>query len=412
MKKSFNLLRTIKIEITDLLDVKDKLSIIKTIEDSQRVFDLFVKLGNLYKSTSYQTLHKHGYDDAKLLSPDLPTAILQQIAKNALSSLKSWNSNVLRINQKRKRYNSKTVKYNLNRNIKPLVSKWEYSGDRHKGSYPINKLSLSRRGNLTTFSSCDRRIKILHDIPEWFKSKYPDAILQAGNIIYNSGKYYLNLVYKIKLINNQTDNKIIGIDRGINTVIALSDGMIDLSDDILKIKSRYLYNRSRYQQKGTRSAKRKLKKLAGKEKRFMSDINHCLTKRLSNDVTVGIYVLEDLTGIREAEKKSKEFNRLLSNWSFFQFAFLLEYKCMSNGIEVKYVDPRYTSQKCNVCNNINPRSRNRDKFTCVSCNHTDHADINAAKNIKDNYILGRFQPSNRNGLTKSVTIPSPCGLGS
>jgi putative transposase len=47
------------------------------------------------------------------------------------------------------------------------------------------------------------------------------------------------------------------------------------------------------------------------------------------------------------------------------------------------VDPRHTSQMCSACGHVAPENRRRQAvFSCVACGHTDHADINAAKNIR------------------------------
>ncbi len=139
------------------------------------------------------------------------------------------------------------------------------------------------------------------------------------------------------------------------------------------------------QQVGTSSAKRKLKKLAGKEKRFMQDFNHVVSKKLADNPDVSCYVLENLKGIRK-QRKGKKINSWLSNWSYFQFQNFLEYKCAMQQIKIAYVDPRYTSQKCNQCGMINKNNRQKSKYVC-SCGYTNHADINAALNIRDNYAL-------------------------
>jgi len=386
-------MRTIKINVTSLLSDDDKASIRCTITDCSKVFALFALLGNRHKSTSYQRMHKYGYDVAVDMVPNLPTAIVQQTAKNALASVKSWNSNIYHINQRRDKHNAKAELYG--RKVKPIAHKWEYSGQRHAASYPINMLSLSRRGSLTTFSSNNHRIRILHDIPQWFADRYPSAKLQAGTVIYEQNKYYINLVYRIDITTTPKGDDTVGLDRGINTVIASSRDEHEDGKHILNVKSRYLYNRKQLQQKGTRSAKRRLKKQSGREKRFMLDENHCISKRLANDETVKVYVLEDLTGIRKNEAGNKERNRLLSNWSFCQLESMIEYKCFVRGIAVEYVDPRYTSQKCSACKRTDKASRNKAIYSCIHCGHTEHADTNAAKNIRDNYLLGRFQPSNR-----------------
>lgn len=52
------------------------------------------------------------------------------------------------------------------------------------------------------------------------------------------------------------------------------------------------------------------------------------------------------------------------------------------GTHVITVNPAYTSQMCNVCKVVDRKSRESQAvFRCTSCGHTEHADVNAAKNI-------------------------------
>ncbi len=80
------------------------------------------------------------------------------------------------------------------------------------------------------------------------------------------------------------------------------------------------------QSKGTPSARRKLKKIAGRERRFVSDINHRLSKAIAES-DYKVFVLEDLHKMTN-RKKGRKFNRKLGNWSFGQFGSFLEYKLM------------------------------------------------------------------------------------
>ena len=75
-------IRTIKIEISELLSDEQKHDIDITIEDAFKVSELFTKLGIEHKSTSYMTMHKYGYDVAKQMCPNLNTALLQQMNLN------------------------------------------------------------------------------------------------------------------------------------------------------------------------------------------------------------------------------------------------------------------------------------------------------------------------------------------
>jgi len=379
--------RTIKVKLT--LTNNQQKAIIPSMENATVIFDLFAKLACEHKSCSYTTLHKHGYATAKEVCPDLPTAYIQAVGKSACSSVKSWNSN----NKKNK--------------------KWKFKGYKQKQSLPLNKLTLSRRGKLTTISSNDKRIRVFHDIPQWFVDRYQINTneIQAGQLCYTNSEFWLCLVYDVKSPEKTKGTKVVGVDRGLYNFCSSSDGNNISSKPVTAVKRRYQYNRKKLQQKGTRSAKRKLKALSGREKRFMLDFNHVVSKSMANNQNVGTYVLEDLKEIR-SKRKGKKLNSWLSNWSFFQFQSLLEYKCSFNGIEIAYVDPRYTSQKCNQCGIINKSNRNKSKYIC-SCGYSNHSDINAALNIRDNYVLScnrnrSFQETNSDE-NFSVTIPTTCG---
>ena len=72
---------------------------------------------------------------------------------------------------------------------------------------------------------------------------------------------------------------------------------------------------------------------------------------------------------------------------FHQLDLFLTYKAERIGREVVHVNARYTSQKCSCCKSIDKTHRAKFKYLCKRCGHQLHADLNAAINIKDNYIL-------------------------
>ena len=56
-------------------------------------------------------------------------------------------------------------------------------------------------------------------------------------------------------------------------------------------------------------------------------------------------------------------------------------------LSVSITPASYTSQSCNVCGYIDKLNRpNQHTFRCKNCGHTDNADFNAAKNIRDRII--------------------------
>lgn len=352
--------RTISVDITDSLTNEQINDVKRTADMCKIVFEVFRDLCIEHKSTAYFTLHKFGYEKAKRLCPNLPSSILQSAAKLACSCVKSFNSN----NKK---------------------NKWNYVGKMKSCFYSLDATTLSKRGDLYSFSTCNKRIRILLPMQDWFTDKYKINKLQAGKIIVINKKVKLNLVFNVEPAKCNSNN-VVGIDRGIYNLVATSDGMLYSAKEIRAAKRRFQHNRKTLQQKGTRSAKKRLKAMSGREKRFMSSVNHFVTKQLAENLDVGVYAIEDLKGIRK-QRYGKTLNKWLSNWSYFQFETYLKYKCEINNIKVEKVDPRYTSQKCSVCGSIIKQSRKGNHFKCKHCGYEDHADINAAKNIRKNYLL-------------------------
>lgn len=85
--------------------------------------------------------------------------------------------------------------------------------------------------------------------------------------------------------------------------------------------------------------------------------------------------MEDLKGI------SKD-SLFLKNWTYYDLQQKIEYKAKELGIEVVYINPRYTSQRCNKCGCIHEENReNQETFHCKTCGFKTNADFNAARNI-------------------------------
>ena len=193
----------------------------------------------------------------------------------------------------------------------------------------------------------------------------------------------------------------VGVDRGLYNIVSLSDGFRYASNGIRKVKREVLFLKKQLQAKGTRSAIRKLKKLSGYEKRFSLNENHKISKRLVS-MPYDIFVLEDLKGIRKQKSKGKVLNKWLSNWSFWQLEQLLGYKAEAVGKKIVKVDARYTSQKCSNCSQIEKKNRNGSHFECDRCGYREHADVNAAKNIRNNLISTAAKPKVEQAVCQSA----------
>lgn len=326
------------------------------LEQCNKLYNFYTKWAFDNKTYNKNICHEKTYKQL-VESTKIKTALIQTVRDTALESCKA-------VKLKGK-----------------VPQKKKYSSIR------LDKRCFNIRNKQITIIGILKRSKNLLFVPEYYKEVYYNWNQKGAQLCYDkhNKQFWVNITFEKenpKLLNN-TD--ILGIDRGLYNIITLSNGKLFKSNKIRKQKRKFLYNRKKLQQKGTKSAKRKLRKLSGKEKRFMKDVNHCITKYLVN-LNYNIYVIEKLTGIRQ-QRRGKKINSWISNWSFYQFEQLLKYKAEALGKQVKYISPKYTSQKCSRCKNMHSINRHKSHFKCVTCGYYDHADINAAKNIHDNYIF-------------------------
>ena len=103
-------------------------------------------------------------------------------------------------------------------------------------------------------------------------------------------------------------------------------------------------------------------------------------------------VIENLKRVRYGTrgKFPRVLNRRLSHWLYGAIAAWLERRCEEMGIQLVRKDPWKTSQRCSKCGKWDRRSRKGDLFRCVHCGFTDHADLNAPKNLVFLELAGAY----------------------
>jgi putative transposase len=162
----------------------------------------------------------------------------------------------------------------------------------------------------------------------------------------------------------------------------------------------YARLRKRLQQKGTRSATRRLIAISGRERRLKQAVNHQISRRIVDGHPQSIIGLEDLTHIRErtkrkrgkkASKKQRKANRHASKWAFAELHGYIAYKATLAGSMAVKVDAHYTSTACPMCGYTTDANRPNKGllFVCQSCQYTLHADLVGARNIALRTLLVR-----------------------
>jgi putative transposase len=206
---------------------------------------------------------------------------------------------------------------------------------------------------------------------------------ESADLLYRKGTFWLHLVVSCALQETEPTGKAIGVDLGINRLAVTSHPRFFGGKQTKETNNRYFRLRRSLQTKGTKSAKRHLKKLSGKLKRFQGDANHVIAKQIVSSCQAGdTLVMENLTDIGERTRGRHKQRRALSNWSFSQLQAFLAYKAAYRGVHVEFVDARYSSQACSRCGYIDKRNRiSQSAFSCKHCGHQQNADLNAADNL-------------------------------
>ena len=133
-----------------------------------------------------------------------------------------------------------------------------------------------------------------------------------------------------------------------------------------------------------------LEKLKEKKRNWVHTQNHVYSREVikqalkQNARTIHMESLKDFGKGKDGYVKD-EYKYLLRYWSYYELQSMIEYKAKLEGIEVKYIDPAYTSQTCSYCGERGERKK-QEEFVCTNpqCKRRGekiNADFNAARNI-------------------------------
>ena len=278
----------------------------------------------------------------------------------------------------------RTILENQNKWIRPTFKKPQYDLVWNRD------YSLTQNG--FSVNTLNGRVKLPY-FAEGMSKYFDHTIYRFGTakLTNKHGKYYLHIpvTYDVEESNISDICNVVGIDRGINFVVATYDshhksGFVS-GKTIKQKRAAYSKLRKELQMRHTPSSRRRLKAIGQRENRWMQDINHQVSKALATgNPKHTLFVLEDLTGIRNVTERVKTKNRYVSvSWSFYDLEQKLIYKAKQNQSSVIKVDPRYTSQCCPACGHTEKSNRNKKihLFTCKNCGYTSNDDRIGAMNL-------------------------------
>lgn len=278
----------------------------------------------------------------------------------------------------------KTILENQREWIKPDFSKPQYD--------LVWNRDYSLTQNLFSVNTLDGRVKLPYFADGMEKYFDHDAYsFGTAKLVKKHGKYFLHIPVTTDVPKSQNSDicNVVGVDRGINFVVATYDSKHKsgfVSGKAIKQKrAKYKELRKELQQRQTPSARRRLKAIGQRENRWMQDVNHQVSKALvESNPKHTLFVLEDLSGVRSATERVHRKDRYVSvSWSFYDLEQKLKYKAALNESSVINVDPRYTSQTCPICGHTEKANRNKKRhiFCCESCGYSSNDDRIGAMNL-------------------------------
>ena len=224
-----------------------------------------------------------------------------------------------------------------------------------------------------------------------------------ADLIHRDGNFYLAVVIDVpEPPQGPEPDEWLGVDLGIVNLATDADGTAYTGKVVRAVRYRNRQLRARLESKGTKSAKRLLRKRRRKESRFARDVNHVISKNIVREAkgTGRGIKLEDLSGIRDRITVRRAQRADRDSWAFHQLRQFITYKAAIAGVPLVLVDPRNTSRECPECGHISKRNRpRRDDFRCKRCGLAGPADHIAARNISGRAAV--MQPDAAQGVTSS-----------
>lgn len=321
-----------------------------------QIVDDFVEADAILKYTS------------KTVVAELSSAVKNQAIQDAKSVFKKYKKNI-RANAKLKPEEQKEVKVPI---LKKPVAIW------NNQNYSLKENSLSFPVLVNNEST---RVKVNAVLTDYQRERLTGK-LGSLRIAQKSGKYIAQIAVQMEA-SETTGNQPMGVDLGLKipAVAVTQDGKTKFFGNGRQNKFIKRKHRSVRRKLGKLKKLKAIKKRHDKEQRWMKDQDHKISRRIVNfakENNVAVIRMERLTNIRNTARTSRKNEKNLHTWSFYRLAQYIEYKALILGIQVEYVNPKHTSQKCPNCGELN--KANDRKYKC-GCGFKGHRDRVGALNI-------------------------------
>ena len=211
----------------------------------------------------------------------------------------------------------------------------------------------------------------------WLHRQIPDdAKIGAGSFNQDSrGRWYLNVPVEVETANLASIEKV-GIDLGLNSLVALSSGET--------IEAPQLYRKPEQALAAAQRARKSkhARRIHAKARNRRKDFLHKKSKEIAQKY--GLIVVGDVSPKKIAQSR---FAKSVHDAGWADLKHMLSYKAITHGGSMLEVCERHTSQSCSECGGL-PATRPRGiaglrkrVFVCDDCGAVLDRDVNAARNI-------------------------------
>jgi putative transposase len=376
--------RTIRFQLLPTAEQCDVL--FETIRQYTECFNAVASYGWKRGEKNSVELHKATYYQLREAYPRLPSQLVISARAKAAEAVKSaftWKI------KKEREFPRKVAKARA-RNKPDPVFKPVQCPQSNITSIRYDARSYAFRGDCVSLATvAGRQVVEVHSYSFARQLLSRSIAFDSADLIFRKGKFWMYIVVTLPNVEFIPNGDVVGVDFGITRAAVASNNQFFGKRSWKNTEQRYFRLKRTLQSKGTKSAKRHLKKLSGRTARFRLDCDHVVSRQLVQSVSPGtMIVIEDLMEIRSnTNQRSKEQKRAMHQWSFNRLRNLLAYKAEMHCCMVIGVDPRHTSQRCSRCGHIHPSNRHsQSRFKCRNCGFELNADLNGSRNIAEKYL--------------------------
>ena len=203
--------------------------------------------------------------------------------------------------------------------------------------------------------------------------QFVDWRLSSSILITSS---YIQFTFKKEVSSKKNSGSVVGIDVGINHLIASSD------NEFFGNNVRNLIACIKRKRQGSNAYYRAKKTL----KYYMNKV----VKDYFTTHDLRLVVVERLYDLKQNVKASKQFRKTLSNWNYRELLDIIQKHTENNRVSFRTVNPYKTSQECPECHHTQRENRVGENFKCLKCGFSEQADYVGSLNIRNRFLTGHY----------------------